>query len=120
MREIDILNFLLGLSPELKTTYELYQNLLLTLQTRNLNRFKHILDTESPLIALNFKPLFKPLNRINHILKISSSLYTNGPIKGINNKIKLINGIAFGYSSFYEFKSRNLITQDLTKPKVKS
>ena len=41
MREIDILNFLLDLSPELKATYDLYQDLLFALQTKNLTRFNH-------------------------------------------------------------------------------
>ncbi|MBQ1769196.1 MAG: transposase [Turicibacter sp.] len=60
--------------------------------------------------------------------------YTNGPIEGINNKIKVIKRIAFGYRSFYHWvtchakhvsstsraiKSRILITQNLTKPKLK-
>ncbi|MBQ1785338.1 MAG: transposase, partial [Turicibacter sp.] len=45
--------------------------------------------------------------------------YTNCPIEGINNKIKVIKRIAFGYRSFYHFKSRILITQNLTKPKLK-
>ncbi|WP_432372189.1 transposase [Staphylococcus chromogenes] len=33
----------------------------------------------------------------------------NGPIKGINNKIKLIKRVAYGYRSFYNFKNRILI-----------
>ncbi|MDB8550927.1 transposase, partial [Turicibacter sanguinis] len=45
--------------------------------------------------------------------------YTNGPIEGINNKIKVIKRIAFGYRSFYHFKSRILMIQNLTKPKRK-
>ncbi|MBP3908628.1 MAG: hypothetical protein J6D33_06840, partial [Turicibacter sp.] len=48
MREIDILNFLLDLSPEFKATYELYQDLLFPLQTKNLERFNHcILQVKS-------------------------------------------------------------------------
>ena len=69
MREIDILNFLLDLSPELKATYDLYQDLLFALQTKNLERFNYLLKTEHSLISLNFKQLFKPLKLINLILK---------------------------------------------------
>ena len=34
-------------------------------------------------------------------------------------KIKVIKRIAFGYRSFYHFKSRILMIQNLTKPKLK-
>ncbi|MGL4372491.1 MAG: transposase, partial [Turicibacter sp.] len=39
------------------------------------------------------------------------SSYTNGILEGINNKIKVIKRIAFGYRSFYHFKARILIIQ---------
>ena len=51
MHEIDILNFLLDLSPELKVTYELYQDLLFAIQTKNIDFFNHLLETENPLIS---------------------------------------------------------------------
>jgi transposase len=34
----------------------------------------------------------------------------NGLLEGINNKIKAIKRIAFGYRSFYNFKNRILIS----------
>ena len=49
MREIDILNFLLDLSPELKVTYDLYQDLLFAIQTKNIDHLNHLLETEHPL-----------------------------------------------------------------------
>ncbi|SHH11657.1 transposase, partial [Tepidibacter thalassicus] len=44
--------------------------------------------------------------------------YTNGLIEGINNKIKVIKRIAFGYKSFFHFKNRILISQNLLKLKA--
>ena len=64
MREIDILNFLLDLSPELKVTYDLYQDLLFAIQTINIYLKQNI-----RLFLLNFKQLFKPLKRIKLISK---------------------------------------------------
>ena len=64
MREIDILNFLLDLSPELKATYDLYQDLLFAIQTINIYLKQNI-----RLFLLNFKQLFKPLKRIKLISK---------------------------------------------------
>ncbi|MFI6203034.1 transposase [Staphylococcus warneri] len=34
---------------------------------------------------------------------------TNGPIEGINNKIKLIKRVSYGYRNFYNFRNRILI-----------
>ncbi len=93
MREIDILNFLLDLSPEL---------------------------TEHPQISLELQTAFQTFKTYQSYLENTfTTPYTNDPIEGINNKIKVIKRIAFGYRSFYHFKSRILITQNLTKLKVK-
>ncbi len=98
MREIDILNFLLNLSPEFQTAFQTFK----TYQS--------------------------------YIENTLTTSYTNAPIEGINNKIKVTKRIAFGYRSFYHWvtyhaehvsstsrviKSRILMTQNLTKPKVK-
>ena len=120
MREIDILNFLLDLSPELKATYDLYQDLLFALQTKNLERFKHLLETEHSLISPEFQTAFQTFKTYQSYIKNTlSTHYKNGPIEGINNKIKVIKRIAFGYRSFYHFKSCILMIQNLTKPKTK-
>ncbi len=120
MREIDILNFLLDLSPELKATYDLYQDLLFTLQTKNLTRFNHLLETDQPLISPELQTAFQTFKTYtSYIYNTLTTPYTNGPIAGINNKIKVIKRIAFGYRSFYHFKSRILMIQNLTKPKRK-
>ncbi len=52
-----------------------------------------------------------------YIVNTMNTDYTNGVIEGINNKIKVIKRIAFGYRSFYHFKARILITQGLCNMK---
>ena len=113
MREIDILNFLLDLSPELKVTYELYQDLLFAIQTKNIDRLNHLLETEHPLISPELQTAFQTFKTYQaYIENTLTTPYTNGPIEGINNKIKIIKRIAFGYRSFYHFKSRILMIQN--------
>ena len=135
MREIDILNFLLDLSPELKSTYDLYQDLLFALQTKNLDRFNHLLEIEHPLISPELQTAFQTVKMYQSYIKnMLTTPYTNGPIEGINNKIKVIKRIAFGYRNFYHWvtchakhvsstsrviKFRILMIQNLTKPKRK-
>lgn len=135
MREIDILNFLLDLSPELKATYDLYQDLLFTLQTKNLERLNDLIQAEHPLISPELQTAFQTFKTYqSYIEHTLTTPYTNGPIEGINNKIKVIKRIAFGYRNFYHWvtchakhvsstsrviKSRILMIQNLTKPKRK-
>ena len=90
-REIDILNFLLGLSPELKATYDLYQDLLFTLQTQNLERFNHLLQPKHPLISPEFQIAFQTFEIYqSYIENTLTTPYTNGRIEGINNTIKVL------------------------------
>lgn len=35
--------------------------------------------------------------------------YNNGKMEGINNKIKVLNRVAYGYRNFHHFKSRILL-----------
>ena len=48
MREIDILNFLLDLSPELKATYDLYQDLLFRSLNQKLRAIPSLTSSEAP------------------------------------------------------------------------
>ena len=69
MREIDILNFLLDLSPELKATYELYQDLLFALQTKNSERLDHLLKIEYPLISPELHTAFQTFKTYQPYIK---------------------------------------------------
>ena len=56
-------------------------------------------------------------NYKDYILNALKYDYTNGVIEGINNKIKAIKRIAFGYRSFFNFRNRILIMNDLVNIK---
>ena len=102
MREFDILNFFLDLSPELRTTYNLYQDLVFALQTKKSERLKYLLKAEYPLTSPELQTAFQTFKTYQSYIKNTlTTLDTNGPIKGFNNKIKVIKPIAFEYHSFY-------------------
>nr|WP_258026743.1 transposase [Staphylococcus chromogenes] len=54
---------------------------------------------------------------INYLPYIANTVQnphlTNGPIEGINNKIKLIKRVAYGYRNFNNFRNRILIISRL-------
>lgn len=57
----------------------------------------------------------------NHLPRIKNSFhypYNNGRIEGINNKIKVLNRVAYGYRNFSNYKSRILLHFKL-KPSVR-
>ena len=41
---------------------------------------------------------------------------SNGPIEGINNKIKVLKRVAYGFSNFSHFRDRILLMTRLFKP----
>ncbi|MFC5560093.1 transposase [Ureibacillus thermophilus] len=48
----------------------------------------------------------------------SGTGYNNGILEGSNNKIKVMKRISFGYRTFYHFRNRIFITQNLAKIKT--
>ncbi|MGH2119037.1 MULTISPECIES: transposase [Aerococcus] len=53
----------------------------------------------------NFKDILGILSNITHL--------TNGRIEGLNNKIKVLKRIAYGYRNFQNFRTRILLTNKL-------
>src|SRR5699024_7651725 len=54
----------------------------------------------------SIKTLKKHLPYIKHSLIYP---YNNGRIEGINNKIKVLNRVAYGYRNFHHFKNRIIL-----------
>ena len=110
MREVDIVDYLLDQNKELKATYYFYQDIYYSIRTRNINEFKRQINKEYNNLSNYMETSLKTL--IQHQGYIINSLkekYSNGVLEGINNMIKTIKRIAFGYRSFYHFKARIMI-----------
>lgn len=119
MREIDIIEYLLDQSEELKESYELYQNIKTAIKLKDPILLETVLNNPGDNISKYMKISVKTTKRYKeYIINMMNSDYTNGLIEGINNKIKVIKRIAFGYRSFVHFKNRILITQGMLKLKA--
>ena len=119
MRESDILEYLLTIDTELTATYFFYQEVITYIKYRKVNHLKALLNKINPLISDYMKTSIQSLN--NYIDYVSNALiyeYNNGRLEGINNKIKVIKRIAFGYRSFYHFRNRILISLNIAKIKA--
>src|SRR5699024_9018082 len=82
------------------------------LKTGNMDRFNHLIHTSSEY------PLSAGMRRVLRTFKkyspyIQNTLeyprLTNGPLEGINNSIKTLKRVAFGYRNFAHFRVRILL-----------
>ena len=104
-----ILNHLLFNSIQYIFTYFLMED-----KRRDTNTFKRIIFNEHKNISGYFKTALNTCRKYaDYIISSMTCHYTNGVIEGINNKIKVIKRIAFGYRSFYHFRNRILIICNL-------
>ena len=117
-----IVDYLLQEVPTLKPEYETVHQLREAFQERDFNEFKE------GLLTVNSKQLSDGLNRVLQTFKkllpyiqntCEYPTLSNGPIEGINNKIKVLKRNAYGYSSFTHFRNRILLMSKLFTPTTK-
>ena len=103
---------------ELKATYDAYQTLLYDIKTKNSRHLiEHLKELQSSDISSDMKTAISTLLQQSDYVKNALKYeYSNGTIEGLNNYIKVIKRIAFGYQSFFHFRNRILISRGLIKP----
>lgn len=117
--EYVMVKYLISLSPELQDTYELVNNLKSAIRHQQFDRFKQLLqDSKKRTYPRKVRTVLQTLEKYIDPIK-ESFIYTlsNGPIEGINNKIKNIKRSGYGYRNFHHLRSRVLLAFSLIKPK---
>ncbi|MFD3388508.1 ISL3 family transposase [Ligilactobacillus salivarius] len=112
LSDSEVLDRLFDMSSELKTSYEYYQ-LLLQMYRKNSRQLLNLLtDTSSWNLPPEMRQALKTIKK--HKTEIENSFVlprlTNGPIEGVNNHIKVIKRIAYGYNNFKHFRLRILLS----------
>ena len=116
MTEIDVVNYILDQSVELKATYYKYQELLQSIKEKNYEVFIHAITNVNNSISDYMKTSIKTLIWFkDKIYNTFNNNYHNGYIEGNNNFIKVLKRIAFGFRSFRRFKARIMICKGLVK-----
>ena len=64
-------------------------------------------DNVSEEMKTAFETLIEHIEYVTNALKYT---YSNGYTEGVNNYIKTIKKVAFGYKSFFHFRNRILIS----------
>ena len=116
MTEIDVVNYILDQSAELKATYYKYQELLQSIKEKNYNDFLYAINNINNNISDYMKTSIKILIEFkDNMQNTFNNNYHNGYIEGNNNFIKVLKRIAFGFRSFRRFKARIMICKGLIK-----
>lgn len=108
----DIVQYLLSQDDTLRANYDMAHGLTYALKQTDIKTFNQYLNqsTEYPVskkmrtVLMTFKK-YRPY--ITHTLEHPT--LTNGPIEGINNSIKVLKRVAFGYRNFAHFRNRILL-----------
>ena len=110
----DIVDISLEVDKTLKNTNDCYQCLREDIEKKDFELFKFHLnyfkDKVSDRMRTSIDTCFYYLEYIKNSFTYD---YSNGPIEGINNFIKILKRIAFGYRNFANFRTRIFITRNL-------
>src|SRR5699024_1042437 len=112
LSDSEVLDRLFDMSSELKTAYEYYQLLLQMYRKNSCQLLNLLTDTVSWNLPPEMRQALKTIKK--HKAEIENSFVlprlTNGPIEGVNNHIKVIKRIAYGYNNFKHFRLRILLS----------
>ena len=115
-----IVDEMLNYDPVLKVNYELYQELMESMANKDFEALSSCLTNAVPSAISNYmRTSIKTLRK--HLPFIENSFiypYNNGRIEGNNNKIKVLNRVAYVYRNFQNYRKRILLHFKL-KPSVK-
>lgn len=116
--EYVMMEYLLSISPRLDKAYRIVSRLKWALANRRFGYFQTTLkdakkETYPDKIRTALNTLEKYIEPIKNAFLCTLS---NGPVEGINNKIKNIKRSGYGYHSFINLKNRILISFSLLNP----
>lgn len=114
--DYDIVQYLINTNDILKNTYEIYQGILKSIKNKDEELFIKIISSPHKNISNYMRKTLKTYNKFKpFIINALKYSYNNGLIEGINNLIKTIKRISFGFRSFYHFKTRILLVSGIYK-----
>lgn len=109
--EAGIVEEMLDYDEESKVNYNMHQQLLSAINNKDYKSPEKIVNTKyHKLLSTYTKTSIKTLRKQLPYIKNSFLFpFNNGRIEGINNKIKMLNRIAYGYRNFKNYKNRILL-----------
>lgn len=111
LTDVEVIHRLLSFDNELKKAYEYYQDLIMAIAHRSKKELKNLLVIKWTQLPQALQKVQRTLR--SHKQEIYNSFkydtYTNGPVEGTNNKIKVIKRTAYSFRNFFNFWIRILL-----------
>lgn len=115
LTESEIVDRLLTACPNLRQSYQLYQDVLYAVKKRDPSLFEDCLTRDisglPETYTTTLRTFKKFLPQIQNALHYS---YSNGPLECLDNHIKVLKRNAYGFRNFYNFKLRIMIRHGKT------
>ena len=110
----EVLDYILAIDAEFTASYERVHEIREAIKTKDSVELEKYIDMDTRGLS---KGVSKAINTMKkhkeYMLNSVKYEYSNGPLEGFNNKIKLLKRVSYGYSSFSNFRLRILIMSKL-------
>ena len=120
MSQYDIVQYLINTDDTLHYTYNLYQGIIKSIDSRDKNKFLNIIhNVDNKKLNKYSKTAIKTfLNFENYIVNAFDYELSNGLVEGTNNIIKQLKHNACGYRKFSHLKARVMLVKGIYNPLV--
>lgn len=118
MSQYDIVQYLINTDDTLYYTYNLYQGIIKSIDSRDKNKFLNIIhNVDKKKLNKYSKTAIKTfLNFENYIVNAFDYELSNGLVEGTNNIIKQLKHNACGYRKFSHLKARVMLVKGIYNP----
>lgn len=109
-----MVDYMLSLDPRFRETYEIINDLKYDIKHHDLDYFKQDIEKSKQVRLRKYvRVAIQSVERFYDGIEMALTVtLSNGHLEGINNKIKTIKRVSFGYSNFTNFRSRILACFD--------
>ena len=117
MTQEEIVTYLINTNDELYETYQIYQTILYSINTRNKDIFLSVINGKNKKVSKYMKKAIRTFKDMEkYIVNSFKYEYSNGIVEGINNIIKQVKHVAYGYKKFTHLKARIMLIKGLYNP----
>lgn len=107
LTQTQLVELLISFDEHLEEAYEYIQALKKAYNNRNYKEFMKQINECPKTLPYDFRRKFKTFMKFKDGIREALRLpYSNGPVEGVNNLIKVIKRVAYGYRNFMNMKTR--------------
>ena len=114
MTRKEVLDYILSIDAEFTASYERIHEIREAIKAKDSVELEKYIDIDTKRLS---KGVAKAINTMKkhkeYMLNAVKYKYSNGPLEGFNNKVKLLKRVSYGDSSFSNFRLRILIISRL-------